>query len=199
MFVFLFSNSRDYYSRFHRQAGPLNARLMGRSFLGNYKKDEQVHNSWTQKIRRHDASNSIFVFLARLRWKKLSRARFATHSGAPHLLDSSLRCPRWIRQKVLDGWTVSRALARKHATRVSSSIFVPRVVSNALTTLVRLYSLFADTRLIILIFHNIESVDRRGKRRFFLNSLENRSHNSVFISLKIPGRNSRKQAWTSEV
>lgn len=54
-----------------------------------------------------------------------------THSGAPHLLDSSLRCPRWIRQRVLDGRTVSRALARKHAARVSWSTFVPRVVSNA--------------------------------------------------------------------
>ena len=118
-------------------------------------------------------------------------------SGAPHLLDSSLRCPRWIRQKVLDGRTVSRALARKHAARISSSTFVPRVASNAL---VRLRSLIVDTRFDKLIFHNFRKCSTVEEKRsiFFLDSLKNLDLVIALISLKIPGHITRGKQRVNE-
>jgi len=96
-------------------------------------------------------------------------SRRTTHSGAPHLLDASLRCSRWIRQKVLDGRTVSRALARKHAARVSTSTFVPRVVSNAIRSHSR--SLIVSNRLLTETrsknyFSRYGERSYREKRRF---------------------------------
>lgn len=123
-----------------------------------------------ERFRWHGAPNSIFVFPARLRpWKSVPGGkRRTTHSGAPHLLDSSLRCPRWIRQRVLDGRTVSRALARKHAARVSST-FVPRVVSN-----VRLLALARISRI---------TRAKSKKKNLFFTVRSSRKKNVNFLKL----------------